>query len=407
MPHATSYRFTAQTVGEEVGTAHRLSARPVSGAIDADNADAAQSSLAAMGLRVVSLEPSAGGGRSCAVRGSDFVAFNQQLAHLTEAGLPMEQGLSLIAQDLKRGRLKNTIEQVADELRSGKDLAAAFAAHKGAFPPLYGAILEAGVKTGNLPSVLMGLGQHLELLQRLRSAVWRAAAYPLVVLVGVLTMLGILGAVLVPQFKEIFDDFDTTLPLITEVIFALADAMPYLVGGLLVLAVLLAVGASALRTAGKGQALLDAILWLPLIGPAIRKNLLSRWCDALRLALHAGLDLPASLRLAAGTVGSRPLTRDTDTLIATLEAGQPIHLADNIGFIPPAVPAAIELAAHADDLPGMLHNLAAMYHQQAEARVAALQMVLGPLMLILVAAIIGITIWALFMPLVKLMQAVM
>lgn len=403
----SSYRFIAQTLGEPPGMAGVAApARPVSGAIDAPDPDAAHASLAALGLRVVSLEPTAPTGKQRAVRGADFAAFNQQLAHLTEAGLPVEQGLRLIAQDLKGGRLAAAIERVANELQQGKGLDEAFAAHRGAFPPLYGAVVQAGVRTGNLPAVLMGLGRHLELLQRLRSAVWRAVAYPAVVLFAVLALLGILGAVLIPQFRSIFDDFDTDLPAMTQAVFAFADAMPFILIGLAVVAVLLVIGASALRAAGRGQAVLDALLWVPLLGPAIRRNLLSRWCDALRVALSAGMDLPSALGLAADTLGSRPLDRDTDAMVGALELGRDLRDAP-LRFIPPAVPAAVELAAHADDLPGMLENLSGMYQQQAEQRVAALHSVLGPVLLMGVALLIATVIFALFLPLVQLMQSVM
>lgn len=406
--HAASYRFTAQTLGSPgYAPGEHVPARPVTGSIDAPDPDSAHASLAAMGLRVVSLEPTPSTQRARALRGADFAAFNQQLAHLTDAGLPVEQGLRLIAQDLKGGRLSAAIEQVANELKQGKPLDAAFAAHRGAFPPLYGAVVQAGVRTGDLPAVLLGLGRHLELLQRLRSAVWRAVAYPAVVLFAVLAMLGVLGMVLVPQFRSIFDDFDANLPAATEAVFAIADAMPYLLAALAVVACLIAVGLAALRTAGQGQAVLDALLWVPLLGPAIRRNLLSRWCDALRVALSAGMDLPTALALASDTLGSRPLQRDTDAMIRALEQGKDIRRGATLQFVPPAVPAAIELAAHADDLPGMLENLSGMYQQQAEQRVAALHSILGPVLLMGVALIIAVVIGALFLPLVSLMQSVM
>ncbi|MEM6259500.1 MAG: type II secretion system F family protein [Planctomycetota bacterium] len=259
------------------------------GTIDAADPDAAQATLAALQLRVLSLEPAQTSGPTRPVRGGDFLAFNQQLAYMTEAGMPMEQGLRLIAKDLSGGRLSHTIQRVADELQAGKSLPEAFASHKGAFPPLYGAVLEAGVRSGNLPGVLMGLGRHLELMQRLRAAVWRAVAYPLIVFLGVIVMLGLLGAWLVPQFREIFDDFDTRLPVITEVVMDVATHMPAIVTVVALIGIVLFTSMAALRAAGKEQVIFDKLLWLPLIGPVISRNLLSRWCDALGLGLHAGM----------------------------------------------------------------------------------------------------------------------
>ncbi|MEO0476817.1 MAG: type II secretion system F family protein [Planctomycetota bacterium] len=401
-----SFRFSAQHINPDA-----VSPVPpdeaVTGSIDAGDPDTAQATLAALQLRVLSLEPTEAQGRAKPVRGGDFLAFNQQLAYMTEAGMPMEQGLRLIAQDLKGGRLSGTIEQVANELKAGKSLPDAFASHKGAFPPLYGAVLEAGVRSGNLPGVLMGLGSHLEMMQRLRAAIWRAVAYPLIVFFGVLIMLGVLGFWLVPQFSNLFEDFDVALPWLTYFIMDAATYMPLIVIGLVVLSIVLVGGLSALRAAGKEQLVFDKLLWVPLIGPAIGRNLLSRWCDAMALGLNAGLDLPGALSMASQTLCSGPLERDTDTMIASLQSGKPITQSTGLRFVPAAVPASIELAAQADDLPAMLKNLSTMYQQQAEARVAALQLILGPVLLVFTAVLIGIVISALFYPLILLMESLM
>ena len=101
-----------------------------------------------------------------ALGGDDFVAFNQQLAQLAKAGLPLERGLRLIAADLGRGRLARAITEVADELERGTPLAEAFDRHRGRFPSLYGRLVDAGVRSGNLSEVLLNLGRHLDMGQR-------------------------------------------------------------------------------------------------------------------------------------------------------------------------------------------------------------------------------------------------
>jgi|GEM_PF-597053 len=404
---AASYRFSAQSVGDSSVPGRPAPSLQISGAIDASSPDSAQQTLEALRLRVLSLEPDAKLGPVRAIRGSDFLAFNQQLAYMTQAGLPMEEGLRLIAQDLNRGRLSATVQRVADELKAGKSLSEAFSSHRGAFPPLYSAVLEAGVRTGNLPGVLMGLGRHLELMQRLRAAVWRSIAYPLVVFFGVLLMLGVLGFVLVPQFREIYEDFDIRLPLLTEFVLASATYMPAIMIGIVAFIAACLVLTATLRMYGREQALIDKLLWIPLLGSAISRNMLSRWCDALSLGLNAGLDLPGALDVAAGVLRSGPLNRDTLAMVNAIEQGRAIRGNVRLRFVPEAVPAAVELASHANDLPGMLKSLSELYQQQAEARVAALGMVLGPMMLILIAGVIGVVVTAMFLPMLNVMNSLM
>jgi type IV pilus assembly protein PilC len=174
---------------------------------------------------------------------------------------------------------------------------------------------------------------------------------------------------------------------------------------LLVLTAIAALAWFALQRSGKDRAVIEAlILPLPLLGPVLRRNLLARWCDALRLGVEAGLDLPAAIRLANEAVGWSGLSKEGLVLAARIESGQPL-VTDTPGyFIPPSVRASINFAAQGRDLPGNLKSLSDMYAEQAELRLALLQTFLPPLLLIVVASVIGLIIAALFLPLVKLIQ---
>src|SRR5262249_28130255 len=129
------------------------------------------------------------------------------LAQLTRAGLPIEQGLRLIAQDLRRSRLKSSIQQLVTELERGVPLAQAFERHQKDFPPLYSRLLDAGIRAANLPAMLRNIGRHAEMVNRLRGAVWRSLAYPLAVLFGLLVVLSLLHWFVMPQFAAMYSTF--------------------------------------------------------------------------------------------------------------------------------------------------------------------------------------------------------
>src|SRR4029079_5525060 len=93
-----------------------IAAQPLTGTIDATDPDQARQRLEALRLRVIDLEPAGASPAVRPLRGDDFLTFNQQLAHLSAAGLPLEHGLRLIARDMRRGRVANTVKQIADEL---------------------------------------------------------------------------------------------------------------------------------------------------------------------------------------------------------------------------------------------------------------------------------------------------
>jgi type IV pilus assembly protein PilC len=378
----------------------------LSGVIDAPDADTALQRLQMLRLRVVELEPAKQPRSTRPIRGDAFVAFNQQLAQLTKAGMPVERGLRLIAADMRRGRLSRTIAEVAAELESGIPLGQAFEKHRRQFPTLYGQLLDAGVRSGNLPGILLTLGRHLETEQRLRGMLWRTFSYPAMVLTGLVLVLLFVGAQVLPQFKPMYEEFHLALPAITQILLYAARATPYLLVVFVALLVGLPILWAILRVAGQDRAAMDwLVLPLPLVGPVIKLSLVARWLDALKIGVDAGLDLPASITLASDVVGSPFIRRDGKAMIAALEAGQSLVPVE-MRLIPTTVPAAMEFAAGHNDLPTTLGTLSEMYQRQAELRLESVPTILTPLLVILIALLVGFVVGGLFAPLLSLIQGI-
>lgn len=383
------------------------SGQSVSGTIDAGDHAAATALLESLGVDVVELARVDRPRRGKPLSGGEFAAFNQQLAHLTRAGLPIESGLRLIAQE-SRGRLAQSIHRVADEVERGRPLGEAFKAHRGEFPPLYGELIDAGVAGNNLPAMLFNLSRHHELVGRLRNAVWQALAYPLVVLLALLLVMLVLSVWVIPQFQEIYQDFDTELPGLTLLLLRAADAAPVVLVALIVVVVAAPVGWRLLQASGHDAMVSDALgTPLPLIGPVLKRSLVARWCDAVRVGVEAGLDLPRSMRLAAQAIGSPGLARDTQRMAATLERGERIGEAGGLYVLPASVPAAMDLSTNQTQLADTLDTLTQMYRQQAEARMGFVTALMTPLLIGLLGVVIGFTVLALFLPLMRITTSIM
>ncbi len=156
-----------------------------------------------------------------------------------------------------------------------------------------------------------------------------------------------------------------------------------------------------------GRLILDQIsLRIPLIGPILRRNLAARWCDAVRLGVCAGLDLPSSIDLAAHATRSPLAMQDGQQLIALLQSGRRIDAFANARVLPPTIPVAMMLGAQRNNLPDTLASLRDLYQRQAQVRLDALPAILTPLCAIILGLILGTVISGLFMPLIKLIQAV-
>lgn len=378
---------------------------PISGTIDAAGAEDARQKLLAMNLRVLELRGEAPS-RPRRLGGDDIIAFNQQLAQLAQAGMPLEYGLRLIAQDMRRGGMAATVQAVAAEMERGASVGEAFNKHASRFPPLYGRLVDAGIRTNNLPGMLMNIGRHLELVYRLRATLWRAISYPLMVLVAIGLLLVLMGIWVIPQFAIIFQDFHMQIPMVTRVLIGVSDALPWIGLAIAGLIVILPIAWMLLRAARLDLAVADAILLpLPLIGPILKRNLIARWCDALRMGVEGGMDLPAAIDLAGEGVYSRPIRADSRRLADAIRSGQ-TDPPERLRLLPVTIPAAITFSRQQDQLAQTLNTLSRMYQEQAELRLAALPAALTPLLLLFMAFTIGFIIFGLLAPLMALIAAV-
>ena len=142
---------------------------------------------------------------------------------------------------------------------------------------------------------------------------------------------------------------------------------------------------------------------LPLIGPVLKRNRIARWCDAVHIAVQAGMDLPAGIGLAGDAVHSPALRQDGKKIIDALAAGRPLGDVDNLRVLMPTVTVAMEVGIERSDLPATLDSLATMYQQQAEVRLGVLNAALLPFLLIVIGVTMGMVILALFAPMVALL----
>ncbi|MCL2645531.1 MAG: type II secretion system F family protein [Phycisphaerales bacterium] len=378
------------------------------GTLEAESLAAATSQLQSLWLRVLSIQhvPEQAAPRRLGV--DDFVLFNQQLAHLTQAGLPVERGLRLIAADLRSGKLAAAANAVAADLERGLSLQEAFHQHANQFPDLYARLVDAGVKTGNLPGMLFAMGRHLELVKRVRFALWRVLTYPVMALVALAAVMLFVSMTVLPQLRDIYREFggdDARLPLVTEWILAFGRYYPMILLVLGCMVVVIAAVLLLLRSSGRWGYFSDYVLLpMPVIGPVLKASLLARWCDGLRIGVASGLDLPQAIALTSDAMASPKLQQDARRLTTVIATGQKFDQFRS-HLLPATVPAAIELSGQSGDLASTLAIITQMYEQQAEQRLKMIPVILTPVMMVVVVCGIGLTITALFMPLVKIITS--
>jgi type II secretory pathway component PulF len=382
--------------------------RLMKGTIEAGTPEEAGTSLQEMGLRVNLLEKAQPSRPRTAIGRNEFLLFNQQLASIAKAGIPLERGLRELAQDVASASMRDLINDIAGDLEHGVSVEEAFQKRERQFPPLYGRILKAGVETGRLSEMLTSLNRHLELAGHTRRIVFEAITYPAVVFVLGMIIITFVLRYIVPQFRVFLTEMvgGRLSPVTTFVLNLSQSVIPFWIGiAVLVVAVFLLF--SALSRSAAGRRVKERFfLRVPVIGRLYHNSTLSRMAEAMALLVGAGSDMPECLRLGAAASGSELLIQDGEYVAGRIERGENILQAgQGAVMLPKLFMYSVQLGAQRNELQDNLHSLGDMYADQARTAQSRLQSLLLPMMVIVVGAIIAMNILAIFLPMIQVVRA--
>jgi len=382
--------------------------RLMKGTIEAGSPTEAAEVLKEMELNISSLEKAKPQEPRTAVGRNEFLLFNQQLAAITRAGVPLERGLRELSQDVASKSMRRLIDDIAADLEAGVPIEEAFGKREKQFPPLYGRILKAGVETGRLSEMLTSLNRHLELAGHTRRIVFEAISYPAVILtLGTIIITGIFAFV-VPQFRPVLQEMvgGKLNPLTTAVLKLGENIVPFWIGvALLIGAGIVLFG--SLSTTSAGRRFKEAFfLRLPVIGRLYRNSILSRMAEAMAVLVGAGCDIPEALRLGAVSSGSEKLLLDSEIVAGQIERGASILQAgQGVGMLPRLFLYSIQLGAQRNELQDNLYSLGSMYADQARVGQSHLQIVLLPVLLAMIGGMIAVAILAMFLPMIQVITS--
>jgi type IV pilus assembly protein PilC len=338
----------------------------------------------------------------------DLIALNEEIAGMARAGLPLDQGLAAMAGEMGRSRLQRVTAALAEDLRAGRTLPEALERQGGNVPPFYAGLVAAGVRTGRISDVLATLTVYARALANLRGIVVDALFYPGVVLLFAFVLFGFLCFFVLPQFDQIFREFNMKLPALTEVVLAFGRYPLWLV-----VLPLVGIGGAflgvwlSLRNTENGQRILARWLYaLPVIGGLVRSARLAAFTDLLGILVDHEIPLPEAFRLA-GEASSDPVMAATARDVhAKLSQGQPLgDVLRGRGLVPEWVSWMTGLGERRGTLGQTLHQVAEMYRRQVEMRAALLRNVLPPFLIVCIAGVFVILfVFSMMLPLLNLLE---
>ena len=365
------------------------------------------------GLHVLSLRPrlgfaSLGLGGSRKITRHEFLVFNQELATLLKAGMPLVQSLDILRARLSNPLFKLVLDDVHEKVRAGTALSDAFAAHGDLFPSVYTASLMAGERAGNLDAVLRRYVAYAKTVDTVRSKTISAMVYPAILIGLALGLVSIIVVKVVPTFAEFYTSFDAELPLSTRLIVAVSD----FVRGQMWFILIALVGSviaflSWIRQPGQGARFDGFLLRLPFIGASFHKFATSQMARTLATLLGGGIPLVNALEIASRASGNRHLGHELEVVATRVREGQ--SFAGTLlerRVVPDVAIKMIEVGESTGALTEMLNSLADFFDEEIDTEVGRFVTMIEPALLVIMGIVIATIVLALYMPLFNLSSVV-
>jgi len=347
------------------------------------------------------------------VKSKTLMIFTRQLATLIDAGLPLLRSLTVLAKQERDPVLHKTIHALADAVQGGSTFSESMAQHPLIFNKLYINMVKAGELGGVLELVLNRLAEFQEKAQKVKNKVVSAMAYPVIVLIIAMLIMVFLMAFIVPKFEAIFNDMldGAQLPAITRFVIAISDIVknmfipPYLwitVGAVFAVVI----GIKMVSGSVGGRKFMDRVkLSIPLFGDLLRKGAISRFSRTLGTLVTSGVPILQALNITRDTAGNVVIADAVSKVHDAVKVGEAIvQSLEASGVFPPMVISMVDVGEETGQLPEMLLKIAEVYDDEVDNAVEGLTSLLEPIMIVLLALIVGTIVIALFMPLISIIQ---
>jgi len=383
----------------------------VEGVYVADSEARLRSELEDKGLYVLSLQPrGAIGGLSLhlpqrqSINTREFLVFNQELATLLKAGMPLVQSLDLLKRRVTSPVFRSVLDDVHEKVRSGTALSDAFDAHGELFPRVYMASLLAGERSGNLDAVLRRFVEYTKIIDNVKRKTLSALVYPVILITLALAIVGIIVLYAVPAFSDFYSSFGADLPLVTRIIVRTSA----IIRGQFVLLLAGAAGLVLLvlawvRRPGQRAKFDHLLLGLPMLGGVARKFSTSQMARTLATLLGGGLPLVNALDIAAKSVSNRYMARQLETVAVRVREGESFAAAlDARKAFPDVAVKMAEVGESTGALQDMLNTVADFYDEEISTTMDRFVTLIEPTLLVVMGIIIASLLLAMYMPLFQL-----
>ncbi len=328
----------------------------------------------------------------------DLVLFCRKLSTMLAAGMSITNALDIMSSSTNIVKQNKLFMSLYEAIKGGRSLSAAMSASGNAFPPLLINMIESGEESGNIDLMCAKLAVYYEKQQKTQSKIKTATTYPKLLAVAVVGVVIILFTFVLPNIVSVFQNME--LPLITRIIMGMSNFMVrqwYIVVTVIVLFIVL-IRLLFLRPEFK-MAWGRAILYMPKVGVMLRKIYSARFANTLSILYASGLTLLNAIRLSVRVIGNSYIEYKLLGVLETVSTGNSLSDAvDEIHVFDKLLSSMIRIGEETGSLDTILNTVSEYYEEETESAIESLLAMLEPLMLILMAGIIGTILVAVMLP---------
>jgi type IV pilus assembly protein PilC len=321
----------------------------------------------------------------------ELMHFSRQLAVFIRAGIPIIEGLEVIAEDTGNKRFKTALSEMAEGLRSGMTFFAAAEAQEGVFPTFYLGILKSAELTGNLDEVMDQLAGYLERDMEARQKIIGALIYPIIVMIMALVSVAILLTYVMPKFVVFFDSFDAKLPLQTRILINGGKFFGDWWWLMFLVVASIVTGFFLFFRTESGKVWRDKrLLGTPVVGDLVQHAILERFCRILSSMVGAGVPLPDALVVVSDATNNRVyrsgLAQAREEMIRGEGLATPLVAT---GLFPPAARQMFRVGEDTGTLDQQMQTAAIYFDRELEYKLKRFTSLFEPAVIVVAGSAVG------------------
>ena len=382
------------------------------GTVDAINKQAAITKLRAQGINPRELEESKSllhkelsiGGT---VKNQDFVVYSRQFATLIRAGVSILESTRILADQTSSKPLKKALQSVGEDVKSGLSFSDAAARYPKVFPQLFVNMIRAGEVTGNLDESLERLAFSFEKQYNLKKKVQSMMVYPIFLLIMTVVVAGVLMLTVVPQFVTMFDDMGAELPTITKLVMSFSEILQsswYIIIPLVVIVVVV-FNYFYQKNEAFNFSVNVILLRIPVFGKLLQKSAIARMTRTLSSLFSSSVPILQALTIVEKVIGNPVVAKVVRESRTSLEQGSTLTAPLEKSWIfPPLVTQMTAIGEQTGSLDYMLERIAVFYEDDVDRTVDSLKSLIEPLMIVILAGVVGTIVMAIMLPMFSMYE---